>query len=53
MDKIYGLLLTWSITRLVNRQKTYQERCYKLNNIINALVDVYCDYSKGTVKHDY
>lgn len=44
MDKIYIKLLTWSIMRLVNRQKTYTDRIRKLNNIINALVDVYSDY---------
>lgn len=47
MDSIYSIILAWSIKQLVNRQKTYRERCSKLNNIINSLVDVYCDYSKG------
>lgn len=47
MDSFYTLLLAWTIKKLVNRQKTYQERCSKLNNIINSLVDLYCDYTKG------
>ena len=44
MDKLYCKILTWSINRLVNRQKTYQGRVNRLNNIINALVDEYCEY---------
>ena len=44
MDKFYCKILTWSINRLVNRQKTYQGRVNRLNNIINALVDEYCEY---------
>lgn len=47
MDKFYARVLRWSIMKLVNRQKTYQKRCNVLNNIINALVDAYSDYSKG------
>lgn len=46
MDKFYCKILTWSINKLVNRQKTYQGRLNRLNNIINTLVDVYCDYRK-------
>lgn len=46
-ETFYCKVLTWSIKKLVNRQKTYQARCEKLNNIINSLVDVYCDYTKG------
>ena len=49
MDKFYYTILSWAIMKLVNRQKTYQERCDKLNKIINALVDVYYDYSKGGI----
>lgn len=44
-EKLYMFLIGWSIMRLVNRQKTFKERCDKLNSIINKLVDVYCDYS--------
>ena len=47
MDNFYSIILAWSIKKLVNRQRTYQDRCRKLNNIINGLVDVYCDYKKG------
>ena len=47
MDNFYALVLAWSIKKLVNRQKTYYARCNKLNNIINGLVDIYCDYTKG------
>lgn len=47
MENVYTILLAWSIKKLVNRQKSYQKRCEKLNNIINSLVDLYCDYSKG------
>ena len=47
MDKLYCKLLTWSIMRLVNRQKTYQARCERLNTLVNWLVDVYSDYSRG------
>lgn len=46
-EKFYSMLLGWSIMKLVNRQKTFQARCDKLNNIINKLIDVYCDYSHG------
>ena len=45
MDKLYCKLLTWSINKLVNRQKTYQGRVNRLNNIINALVDEYYEYT--------
>ena len=47
MNNVYTIILAWSIKKLVNRQKTYQARCNKLNNIINSLIDVYCDYTKG------
>lgn len=47
MEFVYTVLLAWCIKKLVNRQKTYQARCNKLNNIINSLVDIYCDYTKG------
>ena len=46
-ENFYSRVLAWSIKKLVNRQKTYQGRCEKLNNIINSLVDIYCDYTKG------
>ena len=46
-EKFYSMLLGWSIMKLVNRQKTFQARCDKLNTIINKLIDVYCDYSHG------
>ena len=49
METVYTLVLAWSIKKLVNRQKTYQKRCEKLNNIINGLLDVYCDYAKGVL----
>lgn len=48
MEKIYARLLTWSIMKLVNRQKTYTQRINKLNNIINGLIDVYADYKGGS-----
>lgn len=51
-ETIYSRVLAWSIKKLVNRQKTYQGRCEKLNNIINSLVDVYCDYTKGGHEND-
>lgn len=47
MDKFYARILIWSINRLVCKQKTYQGRLNRLNNIINFLVYVYSDYSKG------
>lgn len=47
MNNVYTIILAWAIKHLVNREKTYQARCNKLNNIINSLVDVYCDYTKG------
>ena len=47
MEFVYTIILAWSIKKLVNRQKTYQSRCEKLNNIINSLVDLYCNYTKG------
>ena len=46
MDKFYCSLIAWSIMRLVNKQKTYHDRCDRLNRIVNWLVDVYSDYSK-------
>ena len=48
--KIYCKVLAWSIMRLVNRQKNYHDRCDRLNRIVNWLVDVYSDYSKGGQK---
>lgn len=51
MDKLYCKVLVWSIMRLVNRQKTYQARCKRLNQLVNWLVDVYSDYSKEVKKH--
>jgi len=51
MEKLYCKLLAWSIMRLVNRQKTYHDRCDRLNRIVNWLVDVYSDYSKGGKEH--
>ena len=46
MEKLYCKLLAWSIMRLVNRQKTYCDRCDRLNKIVNWLIDVYSDYKK-------
>lgn len=47
MDKIYCKLIAWSIMKLVNRQKTYRDRCDRLNKIVNWLVDTYSDYTEG------
>lgn len=46
MQKFYCKVLVWSIMKLVNREKTYQARCDKLNKIVNYLVDAYSDYSR-------
>lgn len=46
MEKLYCKLLVWAIMKLVNKHKTFQERCDKLNRIINWLIDVYADYKK-------
>lgn len=45
MEKLYIKLLAWSIMRIVNRQKTYQARCERLNVIVNWLLDIYSDYN--------
>lgn len=52
MNNVYTIVLAWAIKHLVNREKTYHDRCKKLNNIINSLVDLYCDYTKGEVIHN-
>lgn len=52
MENVYAIILAWSIKKLVNRQKSYQQRCEKLNNIINSLVDLYCNYTKEVTIND-